>query len=363
MTDFTNEKQTMPVIRDFIYIDVERLNSLYSQVFQGVVNSLVSTELNESEDAHTQKGGKDYSGSTLEARVAAASYKTESKLLHDHMYNLLENRIQNAIIEPINIDSSNCVDLLGQAFMIKIRGSAEIWDYERLKFIFENFNEIGLALSYITNFQHRQGYAQLLKNLENEIKEVKKASNRKNEISQLQKQIDDLKKLLDPVEVAKNASLHFDESFLKSISSLTSTFYSGGLEVVIHPQGVSENILFRSVLDAQWLRISKEHLRALYAGQKAVNWIVVGQVTYVPNNDQFASKQVSIPTTLLNDSISKSDSEIAETVRDSYRNLVSAYYELEKSFYESKKLPEIIIHPIAIYRETTIPEVNNDQNL
>ena len=352
----------MTVIRDFIYIDVERLNSLYSQVFQGVVNSIVNTELNESEDTHTQKGGKIYSGGTLEERVAAASYKTENKLLHDHMYNLLEKKIQSNIVEPISINSSNYADTIGQAFMIKVRGNAEIWDYERIRSIVEGFNELGLALSYITDFTNRQSYTELMNQVSNQIKEAQKLSNRKSEIPELKLQLENLKRLLDPVEVAKSKNLQFDIDFLKYMSLLTSTFYSSGLEVVIHPQGLSENILFRSVLDTQWLRISTQLLRAMYAGQKANNWVVVGQVTHMPNSYQNILEEKANPTTLTEDFTTQSDPSETGALRDAYRDIVSAYYGIEKTFYESKKLTEIIIHPIAIYRETTIPEVNNDQN-
>jgi hypothetical protein len=89
----------MSIVKDFIYIDAERLKSLYSQVFKGVVEAIVETELSEEEKTDTQPGGRKFSGSTIEGRVAAATYKAESKLLYDHMYNLLEQKIASAITD------------------------------------------------------------------------------------------------------------------------------------------------------------------------------------------------------------------------------------------------------------------------
>lgn len=345
----------MAVVRDFIYIDNERLNSLYSQVFEGVVNTIVESELHETEDVNTNKGGIKFTGSTLEEKVAAASYKTQSKLLYDHMYNLLESRIGNALLEPVDLDLSNYINNISQSSMLKIRGTAEVWDYARLRSIFEGYNEVGLALTYITGFESIQNLEELKNNLENQIKEVKRTNTRKNELPKLQQQLADLKRMSASHELARSNGLHFDPSFLKHLSLLTSTFYSNGIEILIYPQNSSENILFRSVLDMQWLRISPERLRALYAGQKATNWVVVGQVTYIPTNiSQSSSKKVvSSPTESSSLDI---DPDQPKTVRDAFRQIIDAYYGIERTFAESQKIVEIIIHPLAIYREVEIYE-------
>ncbi len=74
-------------------MDTDRLNSLYSQVFERIVEAIVETELNEEEGSDAQRGGLRFRGSKVEQRVAAASYRTEDRLLHDYMYNLLEARV------------------------------------------------------------------------------------------------------------------------------------------------------------------------------------------------------------------------------------------------------------------------------
>src|SRR5438045_3510684 len=121
----------MTTIKDFIYLDTDRLNSLYSQVFAGVVETIVETELNEEENQNSQKGGVRFSGSTIEERVAAASYKTESKQLYDHMYNLLERKLADSITTITTISKEDYHSVTANAFLIKVHGTAELWDFQR----------------------------------------------------------------------------------------------------------------------------------------------------------------------------------------------------------------------------------------
>ena len=141
----TSEKQL--TIRDFIYVDVDRLNSLYSQVFEGVAEQIVQSYINSSANLDQQKGGIG-SGSATEAQVAEMSSKTESKILYDHMYNLLESKLKKSILEVSEIPANDYIKTLSEAFIIKVRGTAEIEDYNRVKIFMEKLNSLGEAVAY-----------------------------------------------------------------------------------------------------------------------------------------------------------------------------------------------------------------------
>lgn len=72
------------VVRDFIYVDVERLYSLYSQVFEGVADQIVQSYMAASATTDSQKESL-LRGGSIEAQVAEVSRRTENKLLYDHM--------------------------------------------------------------------------------------------------------------------------------------------------------------------------------------------------------------------------------------------------------------------------------------
>ena len=73
-------------LRDFIYIDKNRMYSLYSQLFEGVVESLVR-----SVSYSTEEQKKDRK---LEESIIDASVKVQNVVLFDHIYNTLEDKIQ-----------------------------------------------------------------------------------------------------------------------------------------------------------------------------------------------------------------------------------------------------------------------------
>lgn len=59
----------MTAIRNFIYLDNDKLNSLYSQVFKGVAEAIVESYLGQTEDKNEVKS----IGKTSEEKVVKAS--------------------------------------------------------------------------------------------------------------------------------------------------------------------------------------------------------------------------------------------------------------------------------------------------
>jgi hypothetical protein len=337
----------MTAIRDFIYVDIERLRSLYSQVFEGVVSTIVEAEVDEQETADSQKGGMRFSGSTVAQRVAEASYRMESRILFDHMYNLLEWELGDAVVEAAGLSRETYPDALTDAFMVKVRGLAEIADYQRIKTVFDKFNDIGRALDYLSTFHQRDDILAVKEELWDRIK----AEKDRNQKARLKAQMAELERRL------KEGGTQLDEDFLRHFSFITDMFLSERLEVTISPAQGSGEVLFRGILDKQWLRVSPELLRALHGGYPAPNWTMVGQLTYVP----VPRNGVKDPAGSAEDEEGQGVEEdsLAEpgTLRDAYRTLIASYQAMEKTFTDSEEFAEVIIWPLAIYRETTIPEV------
>ncbi len=344
----------MVTVRDFIYVDVERLKSLYSQVFKGVVDTIIQTEVDEYQTADTQKGGIRSSGSTFAERVAEASYKTESRILYDHMYNLLEDRLDRAIVEAKGLSRKNYADVLGQAFMIKVKGAAEVADYKRIKTVFDNFNNITEAINYVSSYGKRHTLEAIKTELWTKIK-AEKDRNQKAK----------LKKRMEVLENQLKEKGQLDNTFLESISFITDMFCSDRIEVTIHPtEDAAEDVIFRAILNERWLRVSADFLRALYGGYPAPNWTMVGHLTYLPvplntnsENDDELSEGIDSNNYSDLDSMAK---EKPKTMRDGYRQLMIAYQEIEKTFIDSKDFVEVVIWPLAIYRETVIPKIKDN---
>ena len=343
----------MITIRDFIYLDIERLKSLYSQVFQGVVDTIIETGMSEHESANTQKGGIKHGGGTVAERVAEASYKTESRVLFDHMYNLLEDKLGGTVVSVSDLTRESYVSALGQAFMVKVRGQAEIADFQRIRTVFDKFNDISHALNYMSTFPQRQSAQDGIAKLTDQIA----AETDRNRKTQLKTVLHQKKK-----EYELPPGTQIDTEFLKSVSFITEMFSSDRYEIAISPDADSE-ILFRSILDKRWLRVSPEFLLALYGGYPAPNWTMVGHVTYLPKiRDGSTDDNEEMPQEESGDTANSNSSKSPSTMRDAYRNLMGAYQGVERTFTDSEELIEIVTWPLAIYRESVVPELGEVTN-
>lgn len=326
------------IVRDFIYIDIDRLYSFYSQVFEGVADQIVQSYLNSSKTTDFQKASP-LKGKAIEAQIAEASYRTESKILYDHMYNQLEERISNAILSFKEVNEHNFQAKLRDYSLIKVQGKAEIEDYKRMSHFMEKFNLLAEAIAYAIISSSTSDQA-------TELKKIIKKEKDKNKKFKLK---ENLKKLTDAKSFAKEMGLSQDEKLLSNLKLFSDMFNPDGYEITLTPN-TKENIVYRAIIDKQWLRIKPEFLRALYGGYVDFEWTMVGQITYLPGTE------IPNPIESNEDDSTEIKADEQPFMRDAFRNMFVTSLGLEKMFLESKERIEVIICPLAIYREISISD-------
>lgn len=286
-------------IRDFIYLDNDLLYSLYSQVFEGVVEAVANLYTSEKETSEKQR--------KLDAKVAEASTRIENKLLYDHMYNKLEKKLQSCIR-----DLSDSIDIsledFQNDFMVKIKGRAIIHDYSRLKYYAENFNKLGEAVAY--SMLTSETNADISKN--------------------------------GVTRYAKEHDLHVDERILGNAKLIIDNFYNQSYEVNVCSKK-DPRLLYRGIINKDWLRMTPSIIRELYSDTPMMDWTMVGRITSIPS----LMSPPEIPT---------DDSNIS--IGDSYTNLLGACRDTEQTFTKSNKYKKIHIIPVAIYTETEIDDID-----
>lgn len=330
------------VIRDFIYVDVERLYSLYSQVFEGVADQIVQSYMDALSSADTQilKQATER-GISIEAQVAEMSRRTESKFLYDHMYNLFEASVADLIIKPATVPADELPEVLHQTFLIKVTGAAEIEDYTRLKALMEKFNTIGEAIAY-AGIGTDESVDEAVHQIEDQIEGIRDRNLKAKAKDRVGRHLD--KATLAKLR-AKEMGLYQDEQTVKNLNLFSEMFYPDGYDVTIVAGGMAGEMAFRGVLDKRWLRIQPNLLKALYGGYVESKWTMVGQVTYFPG--------VKLPVTESGGTPADSNDE-SPSMRDPYRNMFRASRVVERMFLESKSRIDVIICPLAIYREIAL---------
>lgn len=237
----------MTAIRNFIYLDNDKLNSLYSQVFHGVAEAIVESYFGSNQTSNEQKS----IGKSVDEKVGEISGITSNKILHDYMYNKFEDKIIEKIVDcntqDVQIDPNS---------FVKISGKASIEDYTRLKFYLESFNDLGMALTYL----------------------------QKDELGANKSNLR---------EIARKNGLHQDQKMLDGLKTFIEMFEPNGYEVVINNEGVC----YRGILNKEYLRISTNDIRMLYGSTPCMDWTMVGQITRVfpQMKEDHANKEVSEP--------------------------------------------------------------------
>lgn len=337
------------VIRDFLYLDNERLYSLSSQVHEGVVAHIAESFQSEQSRKDVQRA---FLGKNIDEKVAEAALRTENKLLYDHLYSQLESGLAEVIVDPTRLVRPDYPDLIDKGVFIKVRGSAVVDDYKRLAAFLNGFNELGAGIAYVSTFQSGEIESARL-DLEARKADLKaKLQSSKNplERSELKNQIGALESLEQPTKFfqafAATKGLYQDPVFLSGLKIMLEMFRPNTYEISITPSPSDEARTFRSVLDRRWLRTDPEYLRSLYGGSAiATNLVMVGQLTSLLNTGEAISAAEAI----------SAETAGEESIKDVSHKMFRIMSVLDEMMTASKQKPEILVHPLAIYKEIIVP--------
>ncbi len=286
------EKDSNVVLRDFIYIDKERMYSLYSQLFEGVVESLVESVSYSNEEAKKDK--------KLEETIIDASVKVQNVVLFDHIYNTLEAKLQPQIQI---IDSQTSYEDIKPNSIVKITGHVVIEDYEHLSYLMQNFNEIGIALATLT--------------LTSQAPDKKMIS--KNTIDQY----------------AKENGLAMDKKLCESIVKVIENLHGNSMEITIELEDDAFDVGFKALLEEQYLRLSTNNIRSLYGYKPCIKWTLVGEVTNISFRNNHRAEKNKTAFSKMFESLSEVDNAFSK-INDSTNHIVR-------------------VAPIAVYIEHDTP--------
>jgi len=297
-------------IRDFIYLDTERLKSIIAQIEQGLIN--ISTQLKSNNKEVMAKAG----GSLLGLLEAAGGAKyvwqnqaTETRTLHDNIYNKVENALTSndlLITIPGNIKmesiDSGFESMVSNTSFILAKGKVIINDFTRMRLMLEKFNGLG-------KFIAQCGVSSLPINTPEHLKNQA------------------LKKARDKMTL--------DKSMIEGFKLFFDLFYKD--RVVIKMITFEDYPDFRLVgnLKADFLRENISSIIYKYGTAPVSEWTIFAQVASIPPKD-----------------MSKIENEIGGAdIGIALQQMFNAFREVELLAQSSVVHPEIAITPIAIYRE------------
>lgn len=316
------------VFRDFIYMNVPTLYSIYSQVFEGVTDKIVEESFKEAISKSIE--GVPLLKESVEKEAGESSRRVETRVLHDHMYNKLEAHLSNSMLSfPTDNIEFDLGELISRRTIIKASGSAEFEDFEKLKEYMLRFNDLGHVLTYasrVNDEEHKKKIFNLVRELE-----TAEGQQKKNLLTQW-------KRLISTVNEAATLGLLQDPHFLENFALFADVVIPQGYAITIAPNK-DDYLIFRALLDRTQLRLAPQMLSSLYGGQSEAEWTLVGFVTHVQGafNKRNKRQLAADPNNPM--------------MLDAYRNMFREARFFERMFLESDTGREIVVSPLAIYRE------------
>lgn len=305
------------MIKNFVYLDVEKLYSLSSQIFEGITEYVLNESYSEKNNSEEQKGPVG-SGRVLGDILKLGATISEKKYLNDYSFNLFEKKLLDDN-KVIIIDSSNEVKNISQYSFIKVKSQAIFNDINLINYTLENFNEIGKAFAHVTSHDE-------INNLTKQVEQLKLNTKDKNQRAQLDKQLKDAS---DITKIAKEKGMHNDQSYLDDLTKLLKFGFQDQLEV----QMEINNSLYSANLKRENLKENENIIIRKYSRRTEVEFTLFGIITQ-------AGKV----------STDKTEEKKSGSMKSALMNLIFHLTNLESSF-TGRMDNEIIIDPIALYTE------------
>lgn len=308
------------MIKNFIYLDEDKMYSLSSQLFEGVTEYVLNESSSEQGESEEQKGPVG-SGRVLGDILRNSERNTEKKFLNDYSYTIFEKKlIDDKMVLVVSSSESEEAQIDTNKSFIKITSKATFNDINIINNTLKNFNKIGKALAHITNFQN-------ISAVREQLKKVKESTKDRNQTAKLHTQ---LKSMTNINKLATEAGLQQDQGFLDDLSLVLTYGFQDQLEI----QMEFVDSIFSANLNRSYLRESEDLVIRKYSRKTEVEFTLFGIIT------QQQKEKLEV----------LEESEDYGSIKEAIMNLVSHLSNVEATF-TGRLSNEIIIDPIALYTE------------
>jgi len=314
------------MIKNFIYLDEQKMYSLSSQIFEGITDFVLNESSNEGQNSEDQKGPVG-SGRTLANVIKSSSKSTEKRFLHDHSLSLFERHLmaEGRILDLSgpNIDIESVRTSIHDFSFVKVKARAVFNDAHKITELFTEFNDIGQALAHMGAHEEITAARAILD-------KAKSGGISKTRISVIESE---LKKLTNLSLLAKDRGLYQEPKFLSDIALLIKYGFSDQFEI----QQTCNDVIFTSCLKRKFLREEVDLLVKKYSRKTDRDVVVFGIISQA-----FTANEPGI-----DDEIDYSN---MPNMKAGLMMMVEHLAQIEQSI-SGKQDNEIVIDPIAAYFE------------
>ena len=336
---------------DYLYVDLDKVISLYSQLTGGVVE-LRETQ---SEKGSTSDNKRNYdfkvfkhdAGGTIQDKEQD---KTTIKPYHSLLQEL-ESELSSSgyLLDIANFDQGKTLkdsDLratLKNALCIKCSGRVVIEDYERMKKIGQDFPDIVKLInrSHADTLKESPEYQEI----EQQIRELESASGDRNAKAKSKKKAKELRDGLDSLLASSTAVDMVPQWILDGMGIWIDAFLPNITNIRVYPFEDENDEHIFGHLDASNFTVSDPTaFHFTYGSFPTEEFTMLGVITSVPSD----GGETFVPL----QEFEKEELEDYESVESAFRGMFRGFDGIE-AMVRTCRYPRVLVHPILVYRQTS----------
>ncbi len=333
---------------DYIYVDIEKVVSLYSQLTGGVVE--IRETHNEKSSVYDNKRNYDFKvfkhdagGSSQEKEV----YKDIIKPHHSLLQELEEELSSSGFLMDLadlpdgkTLKDSHVRKNLKGALCVKCTGRVVIEDYERLKEINQNYPAIVELINRSASESIKKTTE--YQKIENEIKTLKSATGKnkaeaKRKIAVLEQEVETILEQARPIKGAP-------EWILDGMKTWIDAFLPNIINVRVYPSQLDmDEHIFGHLNSSNFIIRDSNAFHFTYGSFPTEELTMIGIITSVPDDGEEKFNPLEeFHMQELNDK---------KKVEKAYRGVFRGFDGFE-AMIRTSRYPRVLVHPILVYRET-----------
>lgn len=327
-------------VRDFLYVDRDLVTSLYSQLFEGVAESIVETSVYGKSREH-QQSGRPFAGKEMATEVSEKTQTSRSHVLYDHLYTRLESRLEDSLAELPQLSPQNLPQKLADRSIVQVTGTTTVADFKYLRTILKNWEAISDAVVEGRVLDEMQEKDRKRQRYQAELEQ----SDDPNDEARLEKILENIpseEAFREEVrnEMGLHESVEWNETHLSLILDL---WYGDSYEAVVERAGDTD-VIFRGAFDPMGLRQKRIIQRLSSAGRSLQgDWTMVGIVQFVPEDSPNPTSQRD-----------RNESDKDTLLRDNIRDIFESLDQMDRLIYQSGAQREVLVRPLSVYQEFSI---------
>lgn len=332
-------------IRDYLYLDIDRVRSIYAQASGGLTESI--RELQQEIDSRGEE--QHDKNETLSKNAMLGSGRIATRVLHDYLFTSVESKLSEKIVDVCE----DTISQLSTGALFRVSGRAEIDDIARMLKIMENYNDM---YKYLLTIGHSSEIQDKLWELEEELESIEdtqassKTRNAKNKKKDIENQIQELEPENIATRILRDQRAGISPIIAETFKRVYSLLYNNIFEVKIVSE-FDETKVFRGILNKEFLKEDPTIIYAKYGSRPSVSWTMVGQVTTIklPKKLKVEVETETLPRQ--DGSMNESEEEQESDLRDAFENLYRLIAEVEEILIGPGNRTTWIATPLAIYHE------------